>query len=113
MPAPAKTQAKPAAKKPAPKLGAPKLGAPGPTSNFYLGQIEAFAFDFAPVGWLPCNGATLPINQNQALFSLLGTTYGGDGVRIFGLPKLAPITSAGPNFYIAAAQNMFPYPTRA
>jgi microcystin-dependent protein len=108
MPAPAKAQAKPAAAtKPA-----PKVGAPGPTGNFYLGQIEALAFNFAPIGWRPCDGATLPINQNQALFSLLGTTYGGDGRTTFGLPKLAPITSAGPNFYIAAAQTMFPYPTR-
>lgn len=107
MPAPAKTQANPAANKPA-----PKLGAPGPTANFYLGQIEAFAFNFAPTGWMQCNGQTLAIQQNQALFSLLGTTYGGDGVRTFGLPRLAPITAAGPNFYITAAQNMFPYPTR-
>ena len=109
MPALAKTQAKPAAaKKPA-----PRVGAPGPTGNFYLGQIEALAFNFAPIGWLPCDGRTMAIQQNQALFSLLGTTYGGDGRNTFGLPRLAPITPAGPNFYIAAAQTMFPYPTRA
>ncbi|HLH90559.1 MAG TPA: tail fiber protein [Xanthobacteraceae bacterium] len=107
MPAAAKTRAKLAAKKPA-----AKVGAPSPAGNFYLGQIEAFAFDFAPSGWMACNGQTLSIQQNQALFSLLGTTYGGDGVRTFALPKLAPITPAGPNLYIAAAQNMFPYPTR-
>jgi microcystin-dependent protein len=108
MPASAKTSAKPAvANKPA-----PKVGAPGPTGNFYLGQIEALAFNFAPTGWLPCDGRTLPINQNQALFSLLGTTYGGDGLHNFGLPKLAPISPAGPQFFIAASQTIFPYPSR-
>jgi microcystin-dependent protein len=108
MPTPAKTSAKPAA---AAKL-APKVGAPAPTGNFYLGQIEAFAFNFAPAGWLPCDGRTLPINQNQALFSLLATTYGGDGIRTFGLPKLAPIGPSGPQFFIAASQTIFPFPSR-
>jgi len=54
----------------------------------FIGQIMAVAFNFAPKGWVLCNGQLLPINQNQALFSLLGTTYGGDGVRTFGLPNL-------------------------
>jgi microcystin-dependent protein len=54
----------------------------------FLGQVEAFAFNFAPKGWAFCAGQTLPINQNTALFSLLGTTYGGDGVRTFQLPDL-------------------------
>jgi microcystin-dependent protein len=108
MPAPAKISAKPAAvNKPA-----PKVGAPAPTGNFYLGQIEAFAFNFPPSGWLPCDGRTLPIMQNQALFSLLGTTYGGDGLRNFGLPKLAPIGRSGPQFFIAASQTIFPVPQR-
>src|ERR1700761_4930026 len=108
MPATAKTSAKAAAaKKPA-----PKVGAPGPTGNFYLGQIEAFAFNFAPTGWLPCDGRTLPINQNQALLTLLGTTYGGDGRTTFGLPKLAPIPSPGPHFFIAVGATIFPYPPR-
>lgn len=55
----------------------------------YLGQIELFAFNFAPQGWAFCEGQLLPINVNQALFSLLGTTYGGDGVGNFALPKLS------------------------
>jgi len=46
------------------------------------------SFNFAPTGWAQCNGQLLPINQNQALFSLLGTTYGGDGRVNFGLPNL-------------------------
>ena len=54
----------------------------------FLGQIEAFAFNFPPKGWAFCAGQLLPINQNQALFSLLGTFYGGDGVSNFALPDL-------------------------
>lgn len=52
----------------------------------YLGEIKLFSFDWAPRGWAMCNGQLLPINQNQALFSLLGTTYGGDGRTTFALP---------------------------
>ena len=48
-------------------------------SDPYLGQIEAFPYNFAPKGWLACQGQLLSINQNQALFALLGTTYGGNG----------------------------------
>jgi microcystin-dependent protein len=61
----------------------------------YIGQIEAFAFGYAPRGWLTCAGQTLPINQYQALFSLLGTTYGGDGIRTFQLPDLRSRLAVG------------------
>ena len=54
----------------------------------FLSEIRIFSFVFAPKGWALCNGQLLPINQNQALFSLLGTTYGGDGRVNFGLPDL-------------------------
>ncbi|HEX8265602.1 MAG TPA: tail fiber protein [Pyrinomonadaceae bacterium] len=54
----------------------------------YIGEIKIFAFDFPPKGWAICAGQLLPINQNQALFSILGTTYGGDGRVNFGLPDL-------------------------
>src|SRR5216110_161021 len=54
----------------------------------FLGEIRAVSFTFAPKGWALCNGQLLPINQNQALFALLGTTYGGDGRVNFGLPNL-------------------------
>jgi microcystin-dependent protein len=55
----------------------------------YLGEIKIVSFNFAPQpGWAECNGQLLPINQNQALFALLGTTYGGDGRTTFGLPNL-------------------------
>src|SRR5437763_11802067 len=54
----------------------------------FLSEIRLMSFVFAPKGWALCNGQLLPINQNQALFSLLGTTYGGDGRITFGLPNL-------------------------
>lgn len=57
-------------------------------SQPFLGQIMIFAGNFAPVGWAFCNGQLLSINQNTALFSLLGTTYGGNGVNTFALPDL-------------------------
>ncbi|WP_340540925.1 phage tail protein [Nocardioides sp. GXZ039] len=59
-----------------------------------LGSLMPVGFSFAPKGWATCNGQLLPINQNQALFALLGTTYGGNGVTTFALPDLrgrAPI----------------------
>jgi microcystin-dependent protein len=59
----------------------------------FLGEIETFGFDFCPKGWAPLNGQLLPINQNQALFSLLGTRYGGDGKVTFGLPLGKPVFS--------------------
>lgn len=54
----------------------------------FLAEIRLMSFVFAPQGWAQCNGQLLPINQNQALFSLLGTTYGGDGRVNFALPNL-------------------------
>ncbi|MCC8628119.1 phage tail protein [Xanthomonas vesicatoria] len=53
----------------------------------YLGEIQLFGFDFNPVGWALCNGATLPVSQNTALFSLIGVTYGGTGSSTFQLPN--------------------------
>jgi microcystin-dependent protein len=60
----------------------------------FLGELKLMSFSFAPQGWAQCNGQVLPINQNQALFSLLGTTYGGNGQTTFALPDMrgrAPI----------------------
>jgi microcystin-dependent protein len=54
----------------------------------FLGEIRLMSFGFAPKGWAFCNGQLLPLNQNKALFSLLGTMYGGDGNVSFGLPDL-------------------------
>lgn len=64
----------------------------------YIGEIRAVAFNFAPKGWAFCNGQILPINQNQALFSILGTTYGGNGTTTFALPNLqgrVPLHTSG------------------
>jgi microcystin-dependent protein len=57
-------------------------------SDPYVGEIRTVAFNFAPVGWAMCDGQTLSINQNTALFSLLGTNYGGNGTTTFQLPDL-------------------------
>jgi microcystin-dependent protein len=57
-------------------------------SEPFLGEIRMVGFNFAPRGWAFCDGQLLPISQNTALFSLLGTTYGGDGRTTFGLPDL-------------------------
>lgn len=57
-------------------------------SEPFLSEIKIFSFNFPPKGWALCNGQLLPINQNQALFSLLGTTYGGNGQTNFALPNL-------------------------
>jgi microcystin-dependent protein len=54
----------------------------------FLGEIKLISWNFAPQGWAFCNGQFLPINQNQALFSILGTTYGGNGQTTFALPDL-------------------------
>ncbi len=59
----------------------------------YLGEIKIVGFNFAPKGWSQCDGQLLPINQNQALYALLGTTYGGDGRTSFALPDLRGRTS--------------------
>ena len=71
-------------------------------SNPFVGEVRVFAGNFPPSGWAFCNGQLLPISQNTALFSLLGTNYGGDGRSNFGLPNLQgafPVhagASAGP-----------------
>lgn len=57
-------------------------------SNPFIGEIRAVGFDFAPTGWAFCDGQLLPISQNTALFSLLGTSYGGNGTSNFALPNL-------------------------
>ena len=67
-------------------------------STPFLGEMRIMGFNFAPQGWAMCNGQQLPINQNQALFSLLGTNSGGNGQTTFALPDLrgrVPISSNG------------------
>ena len=65
-------------------------------SDPFVAEIRVFAFNFAPQGWALCDGQILPISQNTALFSLLGTTYGGDGKSTFALPNLQGSMPIGP-----------------
>ena len=72
-------------------------------SSPFIGEIRMFAGNFAPAGWAFCNGALMPIDQNDALFNLIGTTYGGDGQTTFALPDLqsrVPV-HVGPGFSLA------------
>jgi microcystin-dependent protein len=64
-------------------------------SDPFVAEIRMFAGNFAPTGWAMCNGQLLPISQNTALFSLLGTTYGGDGQSTFALPNLQGCSPMG------------------
>ena len=66
-------------------------------ADYFIGEIRPFGFGFTPQGFMQCNGALLPINQFTALFSIIGTTYGGNGVSTFGLPNIqgAGLISAG------------------
>lgn len=56
--------------------------------NPYIGEIRMFGGNFAPVGWMICDGSLIPISENETLFNLIGTTYGGDGQSTFGLPDM-------------------------
>lgn len=74
----------------------------------FLGQIELFPYNFAPKGWMACMGQLLPINQNQALFALLGTNFGGDGRTNFALPDLQKKVPATGVQYCIAITGIFP-----
>lgn len=74
-------------------------------SSPFIGEIRMFAGNFAPVGWAFCNGALMPIDENTALFQLIGTTYGGDGQTTFALPNLqsrVPV-HVGPGYALGQA----------
>src|SRR5580692_5796441 len=81
----------------------------GNTMETFLGEIKLVGFNFAPVGFLPCDGRLMQINTNTALFSLLGTTYGGDGIHTFALPTL-PLANEPKihGLYIIATQGIYP-----
>lgn len=84
-------------------------------ADVYVGQIMMSGFAFAPRGFALCNGQILPIQQNQALFSLLGTAYGGNGTTTFGLPNLqgtVPV-HAGPSVDATWQPSNYPLGTRA
>ena len=75
----------------------------------FVGEIRTVGFNFAPPGWALCQGQDMPIPQNAALFSLLGTTFGGDGIHTFKLPNLTPINPADHSgTHIIAVNGIFP-----
>lgn len=79
----------------------------------YVGQIQLFAFNFAPQGWMACEGQMLPVPTSQdspyyALFTLIGTTNGGDGVRTFALPDLRKTQPSPHVRYYIAVQGIYP-----
>jgi microcystin-dependent protein len=74
----------------------------------FIGQICLFPFNFAPTNWMPCTGQLVPISQNQALFSLLGTNFGGDGMTTFGLPNLQGKAPAPNLQYFIATNGVYP-----
>jgi microcystin-dependent protein len=77
----------------------------------FLGEIDTFPYNFCPVNWAPLNGQLLKISTNTALFSLLGTTYGGDGVTTFALPTGKPVftlTPGAPVIQCIALFGVFP-----
>ncbi len=76
--------------------------------DYTLGEISLFAFNFVPMGWMPCEGQMLQIAQNQALYSLLGTTYGGDGRTTFALPNLKGAEPLPNMKYYIAVQGLYP-----
>jgi microcystin-dependent protein len=73
-------------------------------SEPFLGQVMIVGFNFAPRGWAMCDGQLLPINQNQSLYSLLGTTFGGDGRTTFALPDLRSRTPVHPGDMISLGE---------
>lgn len=80
-----------------------------------IGQIQLFPFGYAPMGWMLCNGTTLQVNQNQALFSLIAFTYGGNGSTTFAIPNLLnaiPYANSNPNnpmmAYYIAVEGLYP-----
>ena len=76
----------------------------------FLGEVSLFPYEFDVEGWARCEGQVLPIKDRTALFSLLGTRFGGDGRSNFGLPKMAPLaTSEGAALaYFIAIEGMYP-----
>lgn len=82
-------------------------------ADVYLGQIMMSGFNFAPRGFAACNGQLLPITQNQALFALLGTAYGGNGTTTFALPNLQGSTPVGAGNSADGSWQPSPYPIGA
>lgn len=75
--------------------------------EIFIGQIVLFPYTFTPQGFLPCQGQLLPVQQNLALFSLLGKRFGGDGMTSFGLPNYGKLAPEG-STYCIAIEGVFP-----
>ena len=75
-------------------------------SEPYISEVRMFSFDFPPKGWAACDGQLLPINQNQALFAILGTTFGGNGTTNFALPDLRGRTPIHPGTHAGGANHI-------
>ena len=77
--------------------------------DYFMSSIMLWPCDWVPIGWLFCNGQSLSIQQNTALFSLIGTTYGGDGITNFMLPNMQSVTASGAEVkYIICTQGVYP-----
>lgn len=76
--------------------------------DYIIGEIKLFAFPFAPTGWMSCEGQVLPITSYKDLFSLIGTTYGGDGKTSFALPNLKGVEPVPQMKYYIAVQGIYP-----
>jgi microcystin-dependent protein len=78
--------------------------------DFFIGQICLFPWSWTPRGWAKCEGQLIDIVQNQALFALIGTEFGGDGRSTFALPNMAPVksTNGGDAAYFINLQGIFP-----
>lgn len=76
--------------------------------DYLIGQITLFPYSFIPYGWLPCNGTLLPVNQYQALFSLIGNKFGGDGVTNFALPNMQGAEPIPGMAYAICNQGIYP-----
>lgn len=74
----------------------------------YIGQLELFPYGFTPYRWALCDGRLLSINDNEALFSLIGTRFGGDGVTTFAVPDLSNAAIGPYNHYYIALQGEYP-----
>ena len=79
--------------------------------DYYLGGIILLPYNFSPIGWMACEGQILQVSQNQALFSLIGAQYGGDGRTTFALPDLRNASPLPSMRYCIATQGY--YPTRS
>jgi len=77
----------------------------------FVGELKIVAFNFAPVGWLECEGQLLPIAEYETLFNLIGTTYGGDGMETFALPDLRGLEPYPGSRYCISIFGMYPSPT--